>query len=237
MKKKDGFLGGLWLYLFGVGICVILWQQHDAKAQETDTDVPPTYEPYVVEQLPQVVHLPVSNETPEVIVFVDSLISTHPCWYGNVIIHGLIKNGHCTTCDELVIPRYGFTDEDILLLAQLLCGQEGINGDGEYDFEYQVRDPKLYPVNHYEISKVLCVVMNRTRNKYFPDTVYDVLMQPGQFYSDMSQYLKTPPTCAIEEVKNWCKSYDEWSIIMQSIPEDHLYFEGDGVMNHTRAVW
>lgn len=129
--------------------------------------------------------------------------------------------------------RYGFTDEDIYLMAQLLCGSKDIHGDGEYDFVWGHMQGEM---NYYEMSKVLCVIMNRVRNDHFPDTVYDVITQPGQFVDARNIYT-IPDDIAIDEIRKWCESYDNWDFGVQCIPENHLFYDGDGRENHTRETW
>lgn len=135
---------------------------------------------------------------------------------------------------EEVEPRYGFTDDDIYILAQLLCGDESINGDGEYDFVYWALQGDM---NYEEMSKVLCVIMNRTRTQYFPDTVYDVLYAPGQF-ADFTRSDTKPAPLALEKIREWCKAYDQWDLRVQTIPEDHVYFvSGPNLTNVTSNDW
>lgn len=132
-------------------------------------------------------------------------------------------------------PRYGFTDEDIYFLAQLLCGDAGYNGDGEYDFVWGALNGEM---NYDEMSKVLCIVMNRVEctDGRFPNTVKEVLLQPGQF-QDGSNLGKTPHPVAIEKITQWCEAYDSFDLSTQSIPETHYFYDGDGRANHTREVW
>lgn len=134
----------------------------------------------------------------------------------------------------VVEPRYGFTDEEVYLLAQLLCGSSKIDGDGEYDFVYTA---KYFPdkLNHCEISKVLCVVMNRVRSEQFPNTVSEVVLQKGQFSPMPKNAKKTPDDIAIQKVQEWCDAYDNWDTGVQNVPEDHLYFSaGPNLTNVTR---
>jgi hypothetical protein len=132
------------------------------------------------------------------------------------------------TPSEEPSPRYGFTDEDIYLLAQVLCGSKYTDGDGEYDIDFAAE------VNYCEISKVLGVIMNRVRSELYPNTVYEVVNQEGQFAVIPANLYKEPSDIALETVGDWCKAYDEYDIGVQSIPEDHLYFSGDGITNTTR---
>jgi len=127
-------------------------------------------------------------------------------------------------------PRYGFTDDDIYLLAQLLCGSKNVSGDGEFDIDF------AKTVNYFEVSKVLSVVMNRVRSDKFPDTVYDVVMQknPRQFAVMPANSKKTPSDIALKTVRDWCEAYDRFDPGVQVCPEAHLYFSGNGRINITR---
>ncbi len=134
----------------------------------------------------------------------------------------------------VVEPRYGFTDEEVYLLAQLLCGSSKVDGDGEYDFVYTA---KYFPdkLNYCEISKVLCVVMNRVRSEQFPNTVSEVVLQKGQFSPMPKNAKKTPDDIAIQKVQEWCDAYDNWDTGVQNVPEDHLYFSsGPNLTNVSR---
>ena len=137
------------------------------------------------------------------------------------------------TISEPVELRYGFTDDEIYLLAQLLCGSSTKSGDGEYDFVW-----KGTCKNYCEMSKVLCVVMNRVRSGSFPNTVTDVVMQKNQFSVMPRNSYKTPDPVAVETIREWCEAYDNWDIGVQNIPENHLYFSaGPNLTNITREKY
>ena len=174
----------------------------------------------------------------EIEPILDNVEVINPCFtgYNDVFEHGELISGVCVDCGEF-IPRYGFTDDEIYLLAQLLCGDESIDGDGEYDFAkfplygMEVRDD--------QISLVLNVVMNRVRAEYRGNgTVTDVVLAKGQF-AVMPRNLNTAPAAfALEKVREWCEAYDRWETWTQSIPENHLYFcAGPNLTNISRANW
>lgn len=125
-------------------------------------------------------------------------------------------------------PRYGFTEDEVYLLAQLLCGSGSKDGDGEYDIDFKTE------INYCEVAKVLCVVMNRVRSDSFSNTVTDVVMQKGQFSVMPSNAQRVPSDIAIQTVQEWCDAYDRFDGGAQNIPEDHLYFTGNGITNTTR---
>jgi hypothetical protein len=114
------------------------------------------------------------------------------------------------------------------LLAQLVSGSKDIDGDGEYDIDFQ------YEINYYEISKVLSVVMNRVRSDKFPDTVHDVVLDKGQFKVMPRNTKRTPSEKTLKVVRDWCTSYDAFDPGVQACPEDHLSFSGNGKINRTR---
>ena len=127
-------------------------------------------------------------------------------------------------------PRYGFTNDDIYLMTVLLCGSKKVDGDGEFDFDFGRKD------EYDQISLVLCVVMNRVRSDLFPDTVSGVIWQKGQF-SGMYRWKNKLPQVSdvsLQRVTDWCKAYDAYDAGAQSIPEEHLYFCGNGKVNRSR---
>lgn len=154
----------------------------------------------------------------------------------------LIPTSNTTIISETIAPtpiptptpiekpnlRYGFTDADIYLLAQLLCGDKDKSGDGEYDIDFK-KD-----INYYEVAKVLNVVMNRVRSDKFPNTVREVVLQKGQFSVMPRNLKKKPSDTALSVVREWCNLYDMHFASVQIIPKNHLYFSGDGIKNYTR---
>lgn len=143
--------------------------------------------------------------------------------------------------DELVVeetplenePVFGFTDNDIYLLSQLLAGNEGVHGDGEYDFEWQLLHQEP---NDDQISLVLEVVMNRIDDPRWGDTIESVVLQPHQFSVFPKNNRSKPSPLVVDYISGWCESYDTGELV-KTIPEDHVYFTGDGTNNHSRSVW
>ena len=126
--------------------------------------------------------------------------------------------------------RYGFTDSDIYLMTVLLCGSGKTDGDGEYDIDFDTN------INHDQVSLVLSVVMNRVMSDRFPNTVPEVIWARGQF-SPMSRWTNGLPTVSDKSyqiVKDWCVAYDTHDLSIMSVPEDHLYFTGNGKINISR---
>ncbi len=136
------------------------------------------------------------------------------------------------TLEEMpeIEPRYSFTDDEVYLMAVLLSGSKYVDGDGEYDIDFYNQD------NYEQIALVLNVVMNRVNSDKFPDTVEEVIWAPGQF-SPMKKWVNGLPEVSdisLKIVKEWCHSYDMYEPESQTIPENHLYFSGNGVINISR---
>lgn len=137
------------------------------------------------------------------------------------------------TPEPVIDPVYGFTQQEIFLMAQLLCGDKNRDGDGEYDIDFGNDD------RYDQISLVLCVVMNRVNDDRFPNTVEDVIWQNnGTTYqfSVMQQWddfntVCIPSDIAIQRVTEWCDAYDRGDPGAQSIPTDHVMFVGNGDEN------
>jgi hypothetical protein len=134
---------------------------------------------------------------------------------------------------EEIEPRYVFTEDEIYLLAQLLCGSEEIDGDGEYDFVWGFEHDKP---NYYETYKVLDVVMNRVRDERFPNTIKKVILQRNAFEVMPKNLKKKPSETALRVVSEWCEMYSNWEPEAQVVPQNHVYFEaGPHLTNVTRA--
>ena len=156
---------------------------------------------------------------------------TYECY-----VHKNLVDGICSRCHQAVMPQYGFTDDDIYLLTQLLCGNSSTYGDGEYDFDWDLylgTEP-----NQEEISKVLCTVMNRIRSGEYDNHVRDVVLQPHQFVVFPKNLKSTPSDKAIAVVREWCEKYDNWHHEIETIPRDHIYFvAGPNNGNITMSTW
>ena len=81
--------------------------------------------------------------------------------------------------------------------------------------------------------------MNRVRSDLYPDTVSEVIWQRGQFVV-MKRWSKNSLPEVSEDslyiVRQWCEAYDNYDPSIQTIPEDHLGFYGDGYENHSYAL-
>lgn len=77
-----------------------------------------------------------------------------------------------------------------------------------------------------EKAKVVAVVMNRVNSDLFPNTIYEVLVQPNQFsgYIPQDHYTSRVTDSVIESVDYYFNHVSEFG--------SYLYFEGDGTYNY-----
>lgn len=80
-----------------------------------------------------------------------------------------------------------------------------------------------------EKAKVVAVVMNRVHSPLFPNTIYDVLVQPYQFsgYLASNSYSYQVTDSVIQAVDYYFNHTSEFSSTI-------MYFEGDGKWNYFR---
>lgn len=129
-------------------------------------------------------------------------------------------------------PQYIFSDEEIYLMAQLLSGDKSIDGDGEYDIDFRTMDDSAIT----EVDKVFSVVMNRVKDSRFKEsTVTGIILQKGQFDTMPKNAKKTPSEKTLAVATEWCKAYSEYSETVSNVPDDHIYFRGNGLINTTFA--
>lgn len=137
------------------------------------------------------------------------------------------------TSSEVLTPRYGFTEDDVYLMAQLLSGDKKVDGDGEYDIDFRVMDEKAY----FEVNKVFSVVMNRVRDKRFANTVHEIILQKKQFDVMPRNTKAIPSDITLKVTRQWCSDYDAYLTNVSTIPDDHIYFYGNGKTNRTYSNW
>jgi len=229
MNKRIYYLGILLIALLFISFLSLVVKSISIYQTYKQTE-PAIFTPTIA-----AIEAPITTEKIELTSYAEA---KHPCYLGyqKGFEHSSLHWGECTRCGEF-IPRYGFTEEEIYLLAQLLCGDEKIDGDGEYDFAW-------FPVygmdiRYDQISLVLNVVMNRVRSEHGGNaTVTDVVLASGQFHVFPRNLNTTPAEIAIEKVREWCEAYDRWDPGVQSIPENHLYFcAGPDLTNVSREHW
>lgn len=85
-------------------------------------------------------------------------------------------------------------------------------------------------VDEYEKAKVVEVIMNRVNSPDFPNTVYEVLIQSGQFSGvDNYIYLNSYSDKVTDSVIN---AVDLYFSNPSAFNHGYLYFEGDGNTNY-----
>ena len=122
---------------------------------------------------------------------------------------------------EVAEPEYEmyFTEADVTALAQMLYGEaRGCTVDNQ--------------------MKCVWCVLNRVDDPRFPDTIQGVLSQPSQFhgYSPDFPVWDELKEVARDVLTRWSLEKQGVTVERELLPE-YVFFTGDGVQNHFRAVY
>lgn len=117
-----------------------------------------------------------------------------------------------TVDDGISLP---ISDEEYVVLCNVVAHEAGSNW-----------------ISENEKAKVVEVIMNRVDSSLFPNTITEVLTQPGQFTGSESYAFNGEYISAVTEaVHNAVRLYFHER---SSFSEGYLYFWGDGRQNHFR---
>lgn len=118
-------------------------------------------------------------------------------------------------------PEYEmyFSEDDVVAMAKMLWGEaRGCALDNQ--------------------QKAVWCVLNRVDDPRFPDTIQGVLSQPSQFHG------YSPDFPVWDELKEVARDVlTRWSMEKQGVtverelPPEYVFFTGDGIQNHFRAVY
>lgn len=116
--------------------------------------------------------------------------------------------------------KVGVTDKDITALCKLVYGE----GRG---------------LNKTEMSAIVWCVLNRVDSKIFPNNIYDVCTQKGQFSGYKSHH---PIWDNIQElvedvIIRWSQEKSGIKNVGRTLPNTYLFFIGDGKHNHYMEKW
>lgn len=128
-------------------------------------------------------------------------------------------NGLCVV--EVAEPEYEmyFTEADVTALAQMLYGEaRGCTVDNQ--------------------MKCVWCVLNRVDDARFPDTIIGVVSQPGQFYGYSPDFPVRDSlyAVALDVMQRWAAE-KQGAEVARELGSEYLWFTGDGVKNHFRAVY
>lgn len=128
-------------------------------------------------------------------------------------------NGLCVV--EVAEPEYEmyFTEADVTALAQMLYGEaRGCTVDNQ--------------------MKCVWCVLNRVDDARFPDTIIGVVSAPGQFhgYSPDFPVWDNLRAVALDVLTRWSME-KQGAEVVRELGSEYLWFTGDSVENHFRAVY
>lgn len=112
-----------------------------------------------------------------------------------------------------------YTDADITALAQMLYGEaRGCTVDNQ--------------------MKCVWCVLNRVDDARFPDSIIGVVSQPGQFYGYSADFpvWDNLYTVALDVMQRWAAE-KQGAEVVRELGSEYLWFTGDSVENHFRAVY
>ena len=116
-------------------------------------------------------------------------------------------------------PEIYFTEDDVVAMAKMLWGEaRGCALDNQ--------------------QKAVWCVLNRVDDPRFPDTIQGVLSQPSQFhgYSPDFPVWDELKEVALDVLTRW--SLEKQGVTVErELPPEYVFFTGDGVQNHFRAVF
>lgn len=122
---------------------------------------------------------------------------------------------------EVAEPEYEmyFTEADVIALAQMLYGEaRGCS----------------------RLNQQQCVwcVLNRVDDARFPDSIIGVVSQPGQFYGYSADFpvWDNLYAVALDVMQRWAAE-KQGAEVARELGSEYLWFTGDGVKNHFRAVY
>ena len=118
-------------------------------------------------------------------------------------------------------PEYEmyFTDADVVAMAKMLWGEaRGCTRDNQ--------------------AMAVWCVLNRVDDPRFPDTIQGVLSQPSQFhgYSPDFPVWDELKEVALDVLTRWSLEKQGMTVERELLPE-YVFFTGDGIQNHFRAVY
>lgn len=110
------------------------------------------------------------------------------------------------------------TEEDIDLLAHLLYAEAGSSW---------IADETLYYVGS--------VVLNRVNSKYFPDTLYDVIYQKGQYACTWDGNIEKDPTPRCYEIAE--DLLKNGSVLPENVVYQASFKQGSGVYSYQDTLY
>ena len=110
-----------------------------------------------------------------------------------------------------------YTPHDVDILSRLVYGE----GRG---------------LNKMEMSAIVWVVLNRVDSPLFPNSIYGVIMQPGQFYTHEPNFpiWDNIQELVIDVLNRWSSEKEGVINVGRTLPNDYFFYFGDGQHNYYR---
>jgi len=114
-----------------------------------------------------------------------------------------------------------YTEVEVTVLAKMLWGEaRGVQSKTEQ-------------------AAVIWCVLNRVDHPSYPDTIVGVVTQKSQFHGyDPSHPVDEELVMLVKDVLNrWYAEKDGVAVTGRVLPEEYIYFYGDGARNHFTSEW
>lgn len=184
------------------------------------------------------------TETSEIADNITDIVTTElNCEFDDTTIETHIENTYETetTCVyEMYEPEVVYESEDVVIEESYDGEYSEYNDETTYnnyliDYEYiMLCNAVAYEAGSdwiptAEKAKVAEVIMNRVNSSDFPNTIYDVLTQEGQFVGVWEYVTLTDYSYKVTED---VKSAVNMALESDYINHGYLFFEGDGTQNY-----
>ena len=116
-------------------------------------------------------------------------------------------------------PEMYFTEDDVIAVAKMLWGEaRGCTRDNQ--------------------AMAVWCVLNRVDDPRFPNTIQGVLSQPSQFhgYSPDFPVWDELKEVALDVLTRWSLE-KQGANVERELPPEYVFFTGDSIQNHFRAVY
>lgn len=186
----------------------------------------------------------ITAETSEVSDNITDIATTElNCEFEYTTLEPYIENNYETetTCVyEMSEPELVYESEEVVIeenydIEYSECNGETTSDNYLTDYEYiMLCNAVAYEagsdwIQTDEKAKVVEVIMNRVTSPDFPDTIYDVLTQEGQFVGVWNYVTLTDYSYKVTED---VKSAVNMALESDYINHGYLFFEGDGTQNY-----
>ena len=146
-----------------------------------------------------------------------AVVNTSTNEVGVLVKEPIVESFIPTPSEPTQPARTYYTPSDVNILSRLVYGE----GRG---------------LNKTEMSAIVWVVLNRVDSPLFPNSIYEVIMQPGQFYTHEPNFpvWDNIQELVIDVLNRWSSEKNGVADVGRTLPNDYFFYWGDGYHNYFR---